>query len=170
MPGGLPGWYSRLQEWKSRCTKTCGCAAALRFDRIAGIPYAGLPIAVAMSLIGSRPMVYPRNEAKGYGTKRPVEGEYAPGERALVVDDVVTSGGAKIESVQVLRGAGLVVEDVLVVVDRQQPGAHALADAGLAVHSVLKVGELFSLLRETQQIGEDDYRRSLDFLSVEVST
>ena len=71
-------------------------AEGLRFDRIAGLPYAGLPIAVAMSLIGERPMIYARKEAKQYGTKKLIEGEYRAGERALMVDDVVTSGGAKL--------------------------------------------------------------------------
>ena len=71
-------------------------AEGLRYDRIAGLPYAGLPIAVAMSLIGERPMIYARKEAKQYGTKKLIEGEYRAGERALMVDDVVTSGGAKL--------------------------------------------------------------------------
>ena len=122
-------------------------AAALRYDRIAGIPYAGLPIAVAMSLIAERPMVYARTEAKAYGTQRRIEGEYRAGERALLVDDVVTSGGAKLEAIVPFRDAGLVVEDVLVVVDRAAGGAAALADAGLRLHSVLQVGALLEHLR-----------------------
>ena len=70
-------------------------AEALSYDRIAGIPYAGLPIAVAMALVAQQPIVYPRKEAKDYGTKKAVEGEFAFGETALVVDDVITSGLAR---------------------------------------------------------------------------
>jgi len=140
-------------------------AESLRYDRLAGIPYAGLPIAVAMSLVGGRPVVYPRKEKKEYGTGQQVEGEFHPGERALVIDDVVTSGGAKIEAVAPLKEVGLVVEDVLVVVDREDRGQATLAEAGLRLHSVLKVGELLALLRESGAVPESQVRRALDFLA-----
>jgi uridine monophosphate synthetase len=107
-------------------------AATLQYDRIAGIPYAGLPIAVAMSLVAEQPMVYARKEAKSYGTKRMIEGEYRPGDRALLIDDVITSGGAKLEAAAPFKEAGFVVEDVLVVVDREQEGAAVLAGPGCA--------------------------------------
>jgi uridine monophosphate synthetase len=140
-------------------------AEPLRYDRLAGIPYAGLPIAVAMSLVGGRPLVYPRKERKEYGTRQPVEGEFERGERALVIDDVITSGGAKIEAVAPLKEAGLLVEDVLVVVDREDRGAAVLAEAGLRVHSVLKVRDLLAHLRESGAVAEADVQRALDFLA-----
>jgi uridine monophosphate synthetase len=140
-------------------------AESLIFDRIAGIPYAGLPIAVAMALIAERPMVYARKEAKAYGTKRLIEGEYRAGERALLVDDVVTSGGAKLEAVAPFTSAGLVVEDVLVVVDREESGAATLAAAGLRLHSVLKVHALLGHLREQRAAGADQIDRALAFLA-----
>jgi uridine monophosphate synthetase len=139
-------------------------AAALPYDRIAGVPYAGLPIAVAMALIAGRPMVYARKEAKTYGTKRIIEGEYQAGERALLVDDVVTSGGAKLEALAPFRAAGLLVEDVLVVVDREERGAAALADAGLRLHSVLKVRALLEHLRALHAASDADIDRAVDFL------
>ena len=141
------------------------CAAELEYDRIAGIPYAGLPLAVAMSLIGGRPLLYARKEQKEYGTRRRIEGEFEPGERALVVDDVVTSGAAKIEAVAPLRAAGLVVSDVLVVVDRADRGADVLATAQLRLHSVLKVGSLLEHLNDAGAVSDSDYRRSLGFLA-----
>lgn len=140
-------------------------AEPLRYDRLAGIPYAGLPIAVAMSLVGGRPLVYPRKERKEYGTRQPVEGEFESGERALVIDDVITSGGAKIEAVAPLKDAGLLVEDVLVVVDREDRGAAVLAEAGLRLHSVLKVRDLLAHLRESKVVAEADVQRALDFLT-----
>lgn len=121
-------------------------AAGVAYDLLAGIPYAGLPLAVAMALRGGRPMVYPRREAKGYGTQRRIEGVFRPGQRALVVDDVLTSGGAKLEAVAPLRAAGLVVEDILVVIDREESGGRVLAEAGLRLHRVLTLGELLGHL------------------------
>jgi uridine monophosphate synthetase len=140
------------------------CAAALQFDCLAGIPYAGLPIAVAMSLESGRPLVYPRKEAKAYGTRRQVEGVFQPGDRALVIDDVITSGGAKLEAIVPLREAGLVVEDILVLVDREPAGAQALAAAGLRLHSVLKVRALLDDLHEAGAIGEQELARARQFL------
>ena len=140
-------------------------AQGLAYDRLAGIPYAGLPLAVAMSLISGTPVVYARKEAKRYGTSRLVEGEYRAGERALMIDDVITSGGAKLEAIVPLREAGLVVEDVLVVVDRGDRSGEALAAAGLRLHSVLTARELLEHLRSAGAVGDDDIRRALDFLN-----
>ena len=140
-------------------------AAALRYDRLAGIPYAGLPIAVAMSMIGNQPMVYARKEAKDYGTRRQIEGEFRAGDRALLIDDVITSGGAKLEARAPFTAAGLVVEDVLVVIDREERGSAALTAAGLRLHSVLKVRALLGYLRDHGAASVADIDRAFDFLA-----
>ena len=75
----------------------------LKYDRLAAIPYAALPIGVALSLRARQPLVYPRKERKAYGTGRPVEGHYVQGERVLLIDDVITRGDSKIEAVETLR-------------------------------------------------------------------
>jgi uridine monophosphate synthetase len=139
-------------------------AATLPYDCLAGIPYAGLPLAVAMSLESGRPLVYARKEAKAYGTGRLVEGVFERGERALVIDDVITTGGAKLEAIAPLRDAGLVVEDVLVVVDREQSGAETLAQAGLRLHSVMKLTALLETLHAAGTVTQADLRRALDFI------
>ena len=90
----------------------------LKFERLAGLPYAAIPIATAISLAGNYPMIYPRKEAKSYGTKAEIEGEYHAGETAVIIDDLATTGGSKFEAIEKLTGAGLVVKDVVVLVDR----------------------------------------------------
>jgi len=135
-------------------------ARGVQYDCLAGIPYAGLPLAVAMSLESGRPLVYPRKEAKSYGTQRQVEGVFKPGHRALVVDDVITTGGAKIEAIAPLRAAGLVVEDIVVVVDREQSGGRMLAAAGLQLHSIFTVSVLLNHLRAAGAISSDDLERA----------
>jgi len=139
-------------------------ARGLSFDCLAGIPYAGLPVALAMSIGGDIPLVYPRKEAKEYGTKQRVEGVFKAGDRVLVVDDVITTGGAKIEAVAPLREVGLVVTDILVVVDREQAGGEVLADSGLSLHSVLTLREILDQLEATGAIPPADAARARAFI------
>ncbi len=139
-------------------------AQGIAYDRIAGIPYAGLPIAVAMALAANRPLIYPRKEAKEYGTRKLIEGEFRPGERVLVIDDVITSGSSKVEAIAPLREAGLIVEDVLVIVDREERGADVLAAARIRLHSVLRVRALLRHLAEAGAASEAGVRQALEFL------
>jgi len=114
----------------------------LDFDRLAAVPYAGLPIATAIALLLGRPLIYPRKEAKEYGTGATVEGGFHPGETVVLIDDLVTSAGSKVEAVDKLTAVGLKVRDVVVLIDREAGGHKALAEAGLELHSVFTLSEL----------------------------
>lgn len=114
----------------------------LRFDRLAALPYAALPIATAICLQGGWPMVYPRKEAKAYGTRADVEGAFTPGERVVLVDDLATTGGSKFEAINKLNQAGLQVQDVVVLIDRQSGAGEALQVAGYKLHAVFTLSEL----------------------------
>ena len=102
-------------------------AEDLVYDRIAGIPAAGLPLATAASLRTGRPMVWPRMPVKEHGTGNRVEGTFEHGDRLLLLDDLITTGASKLEATGILRGEGLVVEDLVVLVERGRQGRH---DAG----------------------------------------
>jgi uridine monophosphate synthetase len=112
------------------------------FDRLAAIPYAAIPIATAISMAGNWPMIYPRKEAKQYGTKAEIEGEYFPDERVVVIDDLATTGGSKFEAIDKLTDFGLVVKDIVVLIDRQSGAADALANRGYQLHAVFTLSEL----------------------------
>jgi uridine monophosphate synthetase len=60
----------------------------LTFTRLAALPYAALPIGTAISLQTGYPLIYPRKEAKAYGTKADIEGLYEAGEQVVVIDDL----------------------------------------------------------------------------------
>jgi orotate phosphoribosyltransferase len=83
-----------------------------------------------------------RKEAKDYGTERQLEGEFAPGERVCLVEDVVTSGGAAAEAVVALRAAGLECDTAVCVVDREEGGADALAEAGVRLHALFRARDV----------------------------
>jgi uridine monophosphate synthetase len=139
--------------------------STLQFSRIAGLPYAAIPIATAISLAGNYPMIYPRKEAKSYGTKAEIEGEYHAGETAVIIDDLATTGGSKFEAIEKLTGAGLVVKDVVVLVDRQSGAKESLAQAGFAIHAVLTIGQLLEYWEETGKVAKDKIEATRKFLS-----
>lgn len=120
--------------------KEIGC------DRVAGIPYGGVPIAVAASMASGIPMIYPRKEVKDHGTRNAIEGTYNAGEKVLVIDDLVTSGLSFAEAVEPLKAAGLVVEDVLVILDREQGGAKVIEKAGYKLHSLGRLSQMVEAL------------------------
>jgi uridine monophosphate synthetase len=137
----------------------------LKFDRIAGLPYAAIPIATAISLAGNYPMIYPRKEAKSYGTKAEIEGEYHAGETAVIIDDLATTGGSKFEAIEKLTGAGLVVKDVVVLVDRQSGAKESLAQAGYSMHAVLTITQMLNYWEENGNVAKDKIEATREFLS-----
>jgi len=137
----------------------------LQFDRIAGLPYAAIPIATAISLAGNYPMIYPRKEVKAYGTKAEIEGEYQAGETIVVIDDLATTGGSKFEAIEKLTGAELVVKDVVVLVDRQSGAKESLAEAGYAMHAILTIREMLDHWEETGNVEKDKIDATREFLS-----
>ncbi|MBM3499596.1 MAG: orotate phosphoribosyltransferase [Armatimonadetes bacterium] len=136
----------------------------LRFDLITGIPYAALPIGVAVSLATDIPLVYARREAHDSGTKKQVEGKFTAGQTVLVIDDVITTGASKLEAWAPLQDVGLEVKDVLVVIDREQGGAEVLAQRGLRLHSLMTIGELLERLGSTGKVSAEQVERALEFV------
>jgi uridine monophosphate synthetase len=126
--------------------------SGLSFDRLAAIPYAGLPIGVAVALETGYPLIYPRKEAKDYGTAKLIEGEYRAGETVLLVDDLITRGTAKIESLKPLTDEGLIVKDVLVLIDREQGGAAELAARDVTLHAVFTLSQMLDGLVEAGKL------------------
>jgi uridine monophosphate synthetase len=137
----------------------------LDFDRLAAIPYAGLPIGTAISLQSGWPLIYPRKEVKDYGTKSPVEGVYEPGDRVVVIDDLATTGGSKFEAIAKLTHAGLRVQDVVVLIDRQGGAKEALSQAGYRMHSIFKMDELIQRWETTGRVEAAHIAAARAFLS-----
>ena len=112
--------------------------------RLAGPELGAVPLAAAASLTSGLPFLIVRKEAKEYGTANRLEGPYDAGERVCLVEDVVTSGGALLDSVEALRDAGLVVSTAVCVVDRDEGGADALARHAVRLRPLFHAGELLA--------------------------
>jgi orotate phosphoribosyltransferase len=114
-----------------------------------GAPELGaVALAAAASLDSGLPFLIVRKEAKEYGTANRLEGPYEEGECVCLVEDVVTSGGALLESVTALRDAGLVVHTAVCVVDREEGGADALARHAVRLRPLFRASELLATTRK----------------------
>jgi orotate phosphoribosyltransferase len=110
--------------------------------RLAGPELGAVALAAAASLESGLPFIIVRKEAKEYGTAKRIEGPYEEGECICLIEDVVTSGGALLDSIEALRGAGLVVHTAVCVVDREEGGADALARHAVRLRPLFRAGEL----------------------------
>lgn len=111
-------------------------------DRIAGAELGAVPLAAAAGMASGKPLIFIRNQKKDYGTAKQIEGELKAGERVLLVEDVLTTGGQVIEAAKTLQGMGAIIERVVAVIDRQEGARQNLEAAGLTFESLFTVADL----------------------------
>jgi len=104
--------------------------------RFAAPELGAVALAAAASLASRLPFLIVRGEAKAYGTANRLEGAYAAGERVVLIEDVVTSGGAAADAVRAVRQAGLECRTAICVIDREEGGVDTLARLGVRLHSL----------------------------------
>jgi len=137
------------------------------FDAVAGVATAGVTISSPLSYMLKKPMVYVRKEEKGHGLERLVEGAVRPGWRALVIDDLVTTGGSIVAAVEALRKVGCVVDKALVLVDRLEGGKANLRAVGVNLSSFADVKDLVETLYNQKKVTKADYQAVLKQMSAE---
>jgi len=115
--------------------------------RLAAPELGAVALAAAASLESGLPFVIVRKEAKEYGTGNRLEGPYDEGECICLVEDVVTSGSALLDSIEALRAAGLAVQTAVCVVDREEGGADALARRAVRLRPIFRVEQLLEGLK-----------------------
>jgi len=136
----------------------------LTFDQIAALPYAAMPIGTAISLHGGWGMIYPRKEAKGYGTQVLVEGVFEARQRVVVIDDLISNGESKLEGIQKLSAAGLFVQDIVVLIDRQSGGTDFMTERGYRLHSVFTLWQLLDHWEQNDAVDVEQITAARVFL------
>ncbi|MDF2911159.1 MAG: pyrE [Sporolactobacillus laevolacticus] len=101
-----------------------------------GLETGGIPIATALSLETKIKAAFVRKKAKEYGTCKLAEGADVNGKKVCVIEDVVTTGGQIIKSVQELRKRGVIIDTVLCVIQRNEKATEILANDGLLLKPV----------------------------------
>lgn len=109
---------------------------------LAGLEMGGIPIVTMLSQVTGLPAAFIRKEPKDYGTCLYAEGTPLQGRRFVLVEDVVSSGGAIIDALAKLRADGLMPAAALCVIDRETGGSEALAAAGLPLKALFTFSEI----------------------------
>ena len=107
-------------------------------QQIAGPELGAVALAASASLASRLPFLIVRGQAKEYGTANRLEGAFEPGERVVLVEDVVTSGGAAADAVRAVRQAALECRTAICVIDREEGGVDALARLGVRLHPLFR--------------------------------
>ena len=128
------------------------------FDRIAGVPIAGIPFASQIAYNLKKPFLYVRKGMRRHGRKRRVEGILVSGDRVLLVDDLVTTGLSLRKATEAIRAEGGVVTQAIAFLDREEGGKNRLAKQGIELHALFNISEVAKILYETDSIDEESYK------------
>src|SRR5687768_9157135 len=131
-------------------------AAEWELDSVGGLNLGADPIAYSISYASNftPPLLRAftiRKEAKTHGTGRLIEGTFLHGDRAVVVEDVITTGSSALKAVDAVRAAGGYIVGLFTLVDREEGGRKAIEDAGYRVISVTHRSELMSLISHSSE-------------------
>jgi orotate phosphoribosyltransferase len=110
--------------------------------RLAGPELGAVALAAAASLAVRLPFLIVRGEQKAHGTANRLEGAFVAGELVVLIEDVVTSGGAAANAVRAVRQAGLQCRTAVCVIDREEGGVDALARLGVRLHPLFRAAEV----------------------------
>lgn len=111
-------------------------------DRLAGPELGAVALAAATSMHSGKPFVLVRNSKKGYGSGKLVEGILKPGERVVIIEDILTTGGQIVEAAKTLEAAGATVIKMLGTIDRLEGARENIEAAGYSYESLFTTADL----------------------------
>jgi len=108
---------------------------------VGGMTMGADPITYAICLTtGLNPLII-RKEPKDHGTRKQIEGTFSKGNRAIVIDDVITTGGSTIKAIEAMGKENIIVKDAVILLDREEGGREAIEKYGIQVVSIFKASE-----------------------------
>ncbi len=157
-----------IESFAQIATERIGLPA---IDVIAGGETAGIAYAAFLAERLHKPMIYVRKEPKNYGKSSQVEGVLQPGQRALLVEDLVTDGGSKLNFKRGIEEAGGTVHHCLCVFEyfSEEAGLHrarrTLKEHGIELHSLVTWDDVLRVARAEQSLTGDEIAAVLKFLA-----
>lgn len=131
------------------------------FKRIVGIPTAGVPFASVVAYNLKKSLLYTRPTQREHGRKRKVEGVLMPGDKILLLDDLITSGKSLLEAASTIRAEGGLINDAVVLIDREEEKKEELSKENITLHSLLRVSEAANILHELEAITDAELKTIL---------
>ncbi|MCE2706631.1 MAG: orotate phosphoribosyltransferase [Proteobacteria bacterium] len=150
--------------FKDICDKFSDKIKSLKYDFICGVPYSALTFASAIAYAKAIPMLLKRKEAKEYGLKKILEGEFIPGQTCVLIEDVITTGSSILETIEVLNEHELKVTDICILIDRHQGGKKRLQGLGYKVHSIMNIVNVIDILHDNKRIDDTEKFKALSCL------
>jgi len=136
-----------------------------RINKLASIELKGALLLPTVACNLKMPCIIVRKESKSYGVRgRITGGTVKPGDRFIFFDDVVTSGGSKIEGIRPIEEAGGKIETILVVVDREQGGREELEQLGYSLVSVTTISKVIRSLLKAEKIPRSQAEEILKYV------
>jgi orotate phosphoribosyltransferase len=155
----FPDAFQRiLESYVSFIEKEVGIECV---DRVAGIPVAGIPFASVIAYRLKKPFLYFRKGEPLHGRQRRIEGVIAPGNRILLIDDLIASGLSLQKAARAIISEGGVITDAVVLLDRQEGGRKKLMKNKIELHSMLDVSRIAATLHELGTIDDEQLKTIL---------
>jgi len=145
--GAISDYYIDIKKASTKPSMLKKIATAMSeytegYDLLAGMELGAVPLVVALSLETNIPYVIIRKDKREHGTGKQIEGEDVKGKKVLIVEDVTTSGGSVVKTIQILRENKALVDEVLVVVDRESGAEEKLRKAEASFIPLLSVSDI----------------------------
>ncbi len=115
------------------------------FDRIGAPELGAVSLAAVLSVICKKPFIIIKKATKGYGTDRLIEGEFHTGETIVMIEDILTTGGAALRAAEVAKNSGLLVHLIIGVINREEGARENIEAVNMKMLSVCSSAELQSL-------------------------
>jgi orotate phosphoribosyltransferase len=128
------------------------------FNRIAGVPLAGIIFASQIAYNLRKPFLYVRKDIKLHGRERRVEGILVSGEKVLLIDDLVTTGLTLKNAADAVRAEGGIVTEAVAFLDREEGGKQLLEKNGIKLYPLLRISEIANTLFELGAIDEENLK------------
>lgn len=131
--------------------------------KLAGIPEAGIPLATAVGYETRRPLIQPRAKVKEHGRGRLIEGDWKPGDKVAIIDDLVAKGDSKIESIDRFKECDLEVVGFYLLLDREMGGKEIVENAGYKLEAAMTITEALDILLSEGKLDQESYDKAIDF-------
>lgn len=130
---------------------------------LAGIPEAGIPLATAVGYVTNRPLIQPRSKVKDHGVGKLIEGEWKPGDKVSIIDDLVAKGDSKLEAIERFKACQLDVVGFYLLLDRQMGGKKIVEQAGYSIEAAMTITEALNILKDEGKISSSQYDEAISF-------